>query len=130
MKKRFLAAGLLLVLVLCTGCASSEYEISVVVPAGSTGEEICWSEEEISPRKDHITLSGGEQLWDCAVSLLPTQVQEERSYVESQYLTKGTSVKMEAEKGGWFRVGVSAINDTQQDRTIEIRVNPVDVRIQ
>lgn len=89
-----------------------------------------WSDEEISPRGRSITFSCGEGLGDCAVNLLPTEVQEENAYDEAKYLTPGLSVKMDAERGGWFRVGVSVYNEADHDIHVYVCVDNADVRIQ
>lgn len=89
-----------------------------------------WSDEEISPRGRSVTLSCGQGLGDCAVNLLPTQVQEENAYDGAQYLTPGLSVKMKAEQDGWFRVGVSVWNETDHDIDVYVHAENVDVRIQ
>lgn len=130
MKKRWLAAALLLMVVLCTGCGGRDYDVKVVIPAGSTAEEMAWSAEEISPKGRKVTFSSGENLGDCAVNLLPTEVKEENAYDEAVYLTPGISAEMKAEKGGWFRVGVAMMNDTDQDITVIVHVENVDVRIE
>ncbi len=130
MKKSLVAAALLLMMVLCSGCGGQDHEIAIVVPAGSTGEEMAWSAEEISPRSSSVKLSCGENLGDCGVMLLSTDVKEEQAYDKGTYLTGGISVKLPAEKGGWFRVGVTAHNETDEDKTVYVHVENVDVRIQ
>ncbi len=130
MKKKVFAALMLLVLLLCTGCGGRDHDVKVVIPAGSTGEEMIWSDEEISPRSGSVKLSAGDGLGDCSVGLLPTEGKTETAYDESVYLTHGISEKLDAEKGAWFRVGVSMGNDTDQDLTVYVHVENVDVRIQ
>lgn len=127
MKKRLFSGILLAVLLLCTGCSNQGKAVRITIPAGNLGDMV-WSDAEISPRGRSITFSCGDGLGDCAVNLLPTQVQVERAYAEARYLTPGLSVKMNAEQGGWFRVGVSAWNETDQDIQVYVFVEDVDVR--
>ncbi len=128
MKKRILSGILLAVLLLCTGCARQERAVRITIPAGSRGDMV-WSDQEISPRGRSVTFSCGEGLGDCAVNLLPTEVQEETAYDEPQYLTPGLSVKMDAEQGGWFRVGVSVYNESGTAKHVYVQVDNVDVRM-
>lgn len=129
MKKRFFSGILLLVLLLCSGCANNGETIRITIPAGNQGDMV-WSDEEISPRGRSVILSCGEGLGDCAVNLLPTQVQEENTHDEARYLGPGLSVKMKAEQNGWFRVGVSVWNETDHDINVYVRADNVDVRMQ
>lgn len=128
MKKGLLAAALLLMMALCSGCGGGSYDVAVTVPAGSTGEEIVWSASEISPRRSSVKLSCGENLGECGVYLLSAEMEEKSAYDRGAYLTPGVSAKVEAEKGGWFRVGVSMGNDTEEDVTVFVHVEHVDVR--
>lgn len=129
MKKKLLTAVLLLTMVLCTGCGGRDHDVRVVIPAGSTAEEMAWSEEEISPQSSRVKLSAGDGLGDCSVMLQPTEVETETAY-EPVYLTPGISTEIKAEKDGWFRVGVAMINDTDQDLTVTVHVEDVEVRVQ
>ncbi|MBQ3105784.1 MAG: hypothetical protein IJC59_08010, partial [Lachnospiraceae bacterium] len=103
------------------------HQIRVTVPAGSTAA-FCYSEEEISPKGNTLTLTNGEGLGDTEVILLPVEVGEENAY-EAAYMTLGMPVKMEVEKGAWFRVGVSVQNPTAEDKDFYVSVKNVEVRI-
>ena len=39
-------------------------------------------------------------------------------------------VKMDVEKGGWFKIGVSVQNPTDTDLTVYVEVEGVEVRIE
>lgn len=123
--------GLLLCLVLgLTGCGGGkEFDLSITIPAGST-EAFVYTDEEISPKKNSFTVSAGEGLGDTEVRLQPVEGTGEKAYDEEVYLTLGMPVKMEAEKGGWFRIGVSVQNPTEEDREVFLHVEGVEVRIE
>lgn len=104
------------------------YDIKIVIPAGSQ-EKIVYSEEEISPWKNEIFLSAGEGLGDTEVSLKPVEAKEENAYDTLVYLTHGMPVKMKAEKGRWFQIGVNVQNPTENDRVVFVHVENVEVRI-
>lgn len=126
MKKLYLLV-LILILTL-TGCgANKSYDIKIVIPAGSQ-EEFIYSEEEISPQKDSIKIYAGEGLGDTEVVLKPIEVKEENAY-EPTYLTPGMPVEMEAEKDGWFKVGVSVQNQSDEDMTVYVTVKGIEVRV-
>lgn len=107
---------------------AKEYQIRITIPAGST-ETICYSDEEISPKGNSVTFYAGEGLGDAAIELEPVEVREENAYDEPIYITPGMPVKVNAEKGGWFRVGVYKLNPTEEDIDVYVSVRNVDVRI-
>lgn len=123
--------GCLLCLVLgLTGCGGrDEFDIGITIPAGSESI-VFYADEQISPTKSSFTVSAGEGLGDTAVYLQPVEVQEENAYDEGTYLTPGMPVKIEAEKGGWFRIGVSAQNPTEEDMEVFLHVEGVGLRIE
>lgn len=104
------------------------FDIKIVIPAGSE-QPVHYSDEEISPNKDKITLSSGEGLGDTEVILMPTEVKEENAYDEMTYMTPGMPVKLNAEKGGWFKIGVAVSNPTDEDIIVYVHVEGVEVRI-
>lgn len=104
------------------------YDIKIVIPAGSQ-EEVVYSEEEISPWKNEILLSAGEGLGDTEVSLKPVEAKEENAYDTPVYLTHGMPIKMKAEKGRWFQIGVNVQNPTEEDQVVFVHVENVEVRI-
>lgn len=134
--KRILVLILALAFVLpITGCSQNDtYKIKIVVPAGTDKdfvyqEEFIYSEEEISPNSNKITISSGEGLGDTEVVLKPIEVEEENAY-EPTYLTPGMPIEMSVEKGAWFKVGVSIQNPTDTDIVVYVVVEGVEVRIE
>lgn len=113
-----------------TGCGKNDsYKIRITVPAGST-EVYVYSDEEISPTGNKITISSGEGLGDTEVVLKPIEVKEENAYDEPAYLTPGMPVKMDVEKGAWFKVGISMQNKTDTEITVYVEIEGVEVRIE
>ena len=80
--------------------------------------------------ENKITISSGEGLGDTEVVLKPIEVKEENAYDEPAYLTPGMPVKMDVEKGAWFKVGISMQNETDTDITVYVEVEGVEVRIE
>ena len=117
------------------GCGKNDtYKVRITVPAGSTEEiiyqeDFAYSDEEISPKGNMITVSSGEGLGDTEVVLKPIEVKEENAY-EPTYLTPGMPVKMDVEKGAWFKIGVNMQNPTDTDIIVYVEVKGVEVRIE
>ncbi len=105
-----------------------EYQIRITIPAGST-ETFCYSDEEISPKSRTLTLYAGEGLGDTEIILLPVEVWEENAYDEISYITPGMPVKMDVEKGAWFKIGVNIQTSTEESKDVYVSVRNVDVRI-
>ena len=134
--KRLVSIVLILVCIFyLSGCGKNDtYKISITVPAGTAGEftyieDFIYSDEEISPIGDTITVSSVEGLPDTEVVLKPIEVKEENAY-ERTYLTPGMPVEMDVEKGAWFKIGISMNNDTDEDITFYVEVEGVEVRIE
>ena len=134
--KKMIALVLTLVCVCgLVGCGKNDlYKIRITVPAGSTEEiiyqeDFAYSDEEISPKGNKITISSGEGLGDTEVVLKPIEVKEENAY-EPTYLTPGMPVAMDVEKGAWFKVGVNMQNPTDTDIVVYVEVKGVEVRIE
>lgn len=134
--KRLVSIVLILVCIFSlSGCGKNDiYKISITVPAGTAGEftyieDFIYSDEEISPIGDTITVSSVEGLPDTEVVLKPIEVKEENAY-ERTYLTPGMPVEMDVEKGAWFKIGISMNNDTDEDITFYVEVEGVEVRIE
>ena len=116
-----------------TNPKQDSFTIRIVVPAGSTEEivyqeDFAYSDEEISPLGNKITILSGEGLGDTEIVLKPIQVKEENAY-EPTYLTPGMPVEMDVEKGAWFKVGVNVQNPTDEDIIVYVEVEGVEVRI-
>ena len=134
--KKIIALVLVLVCVFgLVGCSKTDtYKIRITVPAGSTEEiiyqeDFAYSDEEISPTGNTIIISSGEELGDTEVVLKPIEVKEENAY-EPTYLTPGMPVKMDVEKGAWFKIGVNMQNPTDTDIIVYVEVKGVEVRIE
>ncbi len=112
---------------LLTNPVQSQYNIKIVIPAGSE-EAFVYSEEEISPQRNYIVISSGDNLGDTEVVLKAVEVTEENAY-EPTYLTPGMPVEMYAEKDAWFKIGVNVQNPTDTDKVVYVTVSPVEVRI-
>lgn len=129
-----LVLALVCLLSLASCGKNNTYKIKITVPAGSTEEiiyqeDFVFSDEEISPIGDTITISSGEGLGDTEVVLKPIEVKEENAY-EPTYLTPGMPVEMDVEKGAWFKIGISMQNDTDTDKIVYVEVEGVEVRIE
>lgn len=128
--KKYITILLSLIYILSlTACGSNDtHEIEIIVPAGSS-EAFVYSEEEISPTGNQITISSGTGLSDTLVELEPVEVTEENAYDEPAYLTPGMPVKMDVEKGAWFKIGVDAgHNESEVDKVVSVKVKGVKVR--
>lgn len=127
--KKYVAITLLIISILSlVGCGNNDtYEIKINIPAGST-ETFVYSDEEISPTGNKITISSGKGLGDTEVILKTIEGKEENAY-EPTYLTPGMPVKIDIEKGAWFKIGVSVQNETDTDKTVYVEVEGVKVRI-
>lgn len=107
-----------------------EYNIKITIPAGST-EAFIYSDEEITPKGNTITLYAGEGMGDGEIVLKPIEVKEENAYDQPNYITPGMPVKMDVEKGAWFKIGVNNMqNSSGEDIVVYITVSDVDVRIE
>ena len=107
-----------------------EYQIRITIPAGST-EPFCYSDAEISPKGDTLTLYAGEGLGDTEMTLLPVGFKDESPY-GTTYMTPGMPVRInvkEVKKGTWFKIGVNVQNSTDEDRDVYVSVKNVEVRI-
>ena len=122
------AAAVLVILAICfLTNPEKEYQIRITIPAGSTAS-FCYSDEEISPKGNTLTFTAGEGIGDTEIKLLPVEVREENAYDEPVYITPGMPVKMDVEKGAWFKVGVNIQNPTDERKDVYISVDHVKVR--
>ena len=107
---------------------AKEYQIRITIPAGSeTG--FYYSDEEICPKRNTLTIAKGGHLGDTEVILLPVEVKEENAYDEPIYITAVAPAKMDVEKGAWFKIGVNMQNSTAEDIDVYVMVRGVEVRI-
>lgn len=105
-----------------------EYQIRITIPAGSSAG-FYYSDEEICPKRNTLTIAKGGRLGDTEVILLPVEVKEENAYDEPVYITAITPAKMDVEKGAWFKIGVNMQNPTVEDMDVYVTVRNVKVRI-
>ena len=109
------------------------YTIHVTVPAGTISEfvyieDFIYSDEEISPQKNQITLKSVDLPDGTEFVLRPIEVKEENAY-ERTYLDRGEPVLIDVEKGAWFKIGIALQNPTDKDIVVGITVENVRVRI-
>lgn len=118
-----------------SGCGQqTDFNIGIKIPAHTSNdfmyqEDFIYSDEEISPTGKEITISAGKGLGDTEVVLMPVEVEEENAY-EPVYLTPGAPVKMDVEKGAWFKIGVAVKNETDEEITVYVNVEDVTVRVE
>ena len=129
MKKYIPITLSIICLLLLVGCGKKEkHEIEILVPAGSS-EAFVYSDEEIRPTGNEITIWAGAGLADTEVVLKPVEIKQENAY-DPTYLPHGMPIKMDVEKGGWFKIGVSVQNDSDRGPiAVSVEVEGVEVRI-
>lgn len=124
--KKYLAAMLLLTIpMLLPGCFRTVTRVDFVIPAG-TESQVIYSDMEVSPKTDYIEIASGENLGDTSVSL--KQVGDETQN-EGEYLTTGVRVRLSAEQGTWYRIGIIGHNPGDQDITVSVMVTNAEVRV-
>lgn len=104
-----------------------EYQIRITIPAGSTAN-FCYSDAEVCSKGNTLTIVSVDGLGDTEVVLLPVEHREENAY-EPMYITPGMPVKMDVERGVWFKIGVNMQNPTAEDIDVYVSVENVEVRI-
>ncbi len=87
-----------------------------------------YADEEISPLGSYMIVTADEGSGEIEVSLKTAAVKTETAYDEPVCLTPGRPVKLKAEKGGWFKIGVNMQNDTEEDKIVCVKVENVEVR--
>lgn len=129
--KRSLITSCLIIAVVALGfltISPRKYQIRITIPAGGM-EAFYYSDEEISPKGKKLTLSNGDGLGDTQVILKAVESRQENAYDEPVYMTPGMPVKMNVEKGAWFKIGVSVQNPTEEDLDVYVEAENVEVRI-
>ena len=129
--KKIITLSLALICVLgMVGCGKKEkHEIEILVPAGST-EAFAYSETQIRPVGNKITIWSGAGLGDTEVILQPVDENVETGYV-AEYLTHGVPVEFDTinVKDKWFRIGVSVQNDSDKGPiAVSVEAEGVEVR--
>ena len=128
--KKLMFFGIIMACVfLWTGCTNQNtHTIQITIPAGSA-EAFVYSDAEISPTGNQITISSGKNLGDTEVVLKAIDVHDRTAYSPT-YLTPGMPVEMDVEAGAWFKVGIAMQNPTDTDKTVYVEVEGVEVRIE
>jgi hypothetical protein len=129
--KKFLAILLILSTILTLSACGrrDKWEISIGIPAGST-EEYVFSDTEFCPSRKNIIISSAEGAEDVIIVLKPVETKKDKTY-EPVKLTKDNPIKIEAERGGWFKVGVKMQNPTDEYIRVSVNVENVSgVRIE
>ena len=135
MKKCFTVILILVMTLAFAGCGQqTKFDVGITIPAHTEKsfdyqEDFIFSDEEISPEADTIIISAGKGLQDTRVVLMPVDCKEENAY-EPVYLTPGLPVEMNVEKGAWFKIGVAVNNAADEDKTVYVTVEKVEVRIE
>ena len=105
------------------------WQIKVTIPAEGT-ESFYYSDEEINPKGNTLTLYAGEGMGDGMIVLLPVEASQENTYGEPTYITPGMPVKLDVEKGAWYKIGVNKMRDPSgEDKVVYLSVENVEVRI-
>ena len=112
-----------------TSCKSKEpYTIEFTIPPGSS-EDFIYSDQEISPNRSKLTIRAGAGISERDIILKPVQVQEENAY-EPVTLKQEESIKIKAEKGAWYKIGVAAQNPNDVPIAVEVIVENAAIRIE
>ena len=131
MKSHNARIAVLIIILLLAGCGKKEkHEIEILIPAGST-EAFVYSEVEIRPVGNKITIWPGAGLGDTEVILKPVNENVETGYV-GEYLTHGVPVEFDTRnvKDEWFKIGVSVQNDSDRGPiAVSVEVAGVEVKI-
>lgn len=128
MKKLIALVFALICVLSLVSCGSGvdKHTIEIIIPAGST-EAFVYSDEEISPHKNTIIISAGAGIVAAEVVLKPIEVHEENAY-EPMTLKQKEPIKMDVEKGAWFKVGIAIDNPADTPIAASIIVKNVDIR--
>lgn len=111
-----------------TNPQGSTYELTFRVPAGSENQLI-FSEEEISPQRNHVIFMVGQELGDTEILVQEVEWKDGNSYVKSIDTTSGVPSKMELERDKWFQVAIHISNETDEEQIVHVSVKNVEVRI-
>lgn len=135
MKKFLLLVPLLLILL--AGCGKSTYTINVPVPAGTYHNPMhsfvaySFSNEEICPAGDKITLTLPAPAPDMTVALIPVDPKDRIVTHKTQYITPGLPVEFDVIKGAWYKVGLIVNNNSNAEVVYQLEVTNIsEVRIE
>ena len=129
--KKLIALVLSLVCVLgLVGCGGSgeKHTIEIIIPAGST-EAFVYADEVISPQNNTLKIWVGAGIDATQVILKPVDVAEENAYTPV-IVKRGKPIKINVEKGAWFKIGIGIMNPSDKDITTSIIVEGVEISSQ
>ena len=118
------------------GCGQqTEVAIGITIPAHTENfdyiEDFIYSDEEISTKRNSLTLSlssVNDDFGNAEIVLKPVEYEEENAY-ERMPVIPGTPARIDGEKGAWFKIGVAVNNEADEDMTMYVNAEKVDVRI-
>ena len=131
----FLAIIISVTVLASCGSNYKNTDITIRIPAGTTEEfvyieDFIYSDEEISTNHNSLTLlvgSADDDFGNAEIVLKPIEYEEENAY-ERMPVIPGTPVKIDVEKGAWFKIGIAIQNDTDEDLLVSVTINNVMVR--
>ncbi len=124
MKRIWLLVVTLVLLLGLNGCGK-EHDIRIQVPAGQQ-EEFVFSDTQIRPKGNKITIRQTEHFGDCEVVI--RRVTEDGNVVQRNYLTPGISTKLECEKNIWYNIGIHWNNPSTEPQEVGLTVSGVEVQ--
>ncbi len=113
-------------MLLLVGCYTKTESIKIIIPAGSQGDFI-YSDAELSPQKSRIEIKSIDMPNDAKFVLKPINETKENTY-ECTNFPKGQPLLIEAEKGEWYKIGISLQNSTDEDIVIVLHIENIKTR--
>lgn len=108
------------------GCTTKTYEIEIVIPAGNT-DEIVYAKEELKPIRNNVVVKVGTGFSDGALYLKPVALTD-NSRLEGKYITKGVNAKLEVSKDESYHLGLSIINEGDEDLVVSVFVTNIEIK--
>lgn len=109
-----------------------EYQVRITVAAGAA-DAFAYSDEQICPKSGTVTVYAGDGLGDTEILLFPVRSpgdgEAEQEPSSPVYITQGMPVRLEAERGIWYRIGVNVQNPTEEAKNVFVVVKNVEIRI-
>ena len=128
MKKSNVVILLLIFLFLLVGCNTKlDYNIKIVIPAGSQGEFV-YSDEELSPVKDQLSVKSIDIPEEAKFVLTATEDSADKKF-ECANFPKGEPMVIHVENGTWVKIGISMQNQTDEDLVVMINLEKAKVKI-
>lgn len=127
--KRLIALLLMLSCVLgFAGCDAKTNSFRIIIPAGSQGEFI-YSDAELLPRQNHLVIQALDIPEDAQFVLMPIDVTQENAFQCTNF-PNAEPMRIEAEKGVWYKIGIAVQNLADKDIIIIFNVENAKVRIE